>query len=114
MIIVDTVYGEDEMRIRITKYDPFMGYALRKDIKSWEFQLRTYHNDINDTIENLSPEQILNEILPNFEKRLNEAENYKKQEINKKIKEASKYAEAQEQKEADDLLKWLDDSSSLA
>jgi hypothetical protein len=64
-----------------------------------------YHH-LHD-VDNLTPEELLNDILPNFEKRLNEAEAQKKQDRRDALDNASKYAQKQDQQEADDLLNNL-------
>lgn len=88
-------------------------YELKRT-KTWNYQLHGIENNKRNTIDDLTSDELLDDILPLIENRIEEAENHQKQERINKIKKANLLAQAQDQKDADDLLKWLDNSSSLA
>ena len=88
-------------------------YSLSKSKFTW-FSLKISDGNMTRDITDITPQELINEVLPKFQKRLNEAKILKAQERQRAFKEVSGYAQAQDQKEADDLLKWLDDLRSLA
>lgn len=106
--IIDlSVTDDDEQQeIYIDKHDwdHTSTYMLKK-IKTWEFQLSGLDNNKRNTVNNLTPEELLNDILPIIEKRIDEAENYQKQKRINKIKKANLLIQSQDEKEADNLLK---------
>ena len=69
-----------------------------------------------NNLKNLTEKELLNNVLPKFEKRLNEAKNRQRQERQKSINNAGKYAYEKDQNDTDKLLEWLEnpDNSNLA
>jgi len=74
----------------------------------------TFYLDTDDSwkhtrIDNLTPEELFNNILPNFEKRLNEGEMLRVQKRQRALEDANQYAYQQDQQDADRLLQenWL-------
>lgn len=57
-----------------------------------------------NTIDNVSSEELLNKILPNFEKRLNEWKMLQSQQRQKALEDADQYAYQQDQQDAYKLL----------
>lgn len=95
--------------IKKDSWDQVTFYFLSK--QWWKFGLAAP----NLHIDNLTPEELINDVLPNFENRLDEAYKDKdqsiereRQERDEQIKMAWSYAQVQDQKKADDLLKSLD------
>ena len=88
----------------------------RLDYESGNFTLSTTEGENWKKIKNLTEEELLNNVLPKFEKRLNEAKNLQRQERQKSINNAGKYAYEKDQNDADKLLEWLEnpDNSNLA
>jgi len=100
--------GDD---IMIEKHDssnkkdyPF--YQLKKK-SDWNFVLRVgkeYFAKRDKEIDNLTAKELLTDVLPNFERRLRELEEYNREKRASDIKQAALYAQAQDQKEAWELL----------
>jgi len=85
-------------------------YTLKRE--NWKFELETtvWEGGVKkNVIDNITPEELLNNFLPKFEKRLNEWEELKKQQRQKAIEDANQYAYQQDQQDADRLLQenWL-------
>ena len=88
----------------------------RLEYKSGNFTLSTTEGENWKKIKNLTEEELLNNVLPKFEKRLNEAKNLQRQKRQKSINDAGKYAYEEDQNDANKLLEWLEnpDNSNLA
>lgn len=114
---IDISVTEDEVQeiIFIDKQDSEQTttYELKRT-KTWNYQLHGIENNKRNTIDDLTTDELLDDILPLIENRIEDAENHQKQERINKIKKANLLAQSQDQKDADDLLKWLNNSSSLA
>ena len=84
-------------------------YGLIK--QNWKFRLETsvWENHDKKVIDNITPEELINKILPNFEKRINEGEIMRAQSRQKALEDANQYAYQQDQQDADRLLQenWL-------
>ena len=88
-------------------------YELKRT-KTWNYQLYGIENGKRNTIDDLTPDELLDDILPLIESRIEEAENHQQQERINKIKKANLLAQSQDQEDADNLLKWLGNSNNLA
>lgn len=85
-------------------------YRLERE--NWKFKLETtvWEEDVKkNVIDNITPEELLNNFLPKIEKRLNEWVELKKQQRQKAIEDANQYAYQQDQQDANKLLQenWL-------
>lgn len=80
-------------------------YQLRYTKKTDSFSLNTFGGGKGiEKRENLSADELLKNVLPNFEKRLNQAEQQKIQERKKSLNDASKLAYEEDKKDADRLF----------
>lgn len=70
------------------------------------FDKKDFEDDIRErnTVNNLTSQELLNNILPNFERRLNEWETLKAQERQHAIENANQYVYQQDLQDADRLL----------
>lgn len=68
------------------------GYILIRQY--WKYKLETYTNGCNGgpEVDNLTPEELLNDILPNFEKRLKEWKLVEVHQRQRTIEDANQYA----------------------
>jgi hypothetical protein len=76
--------------------------------ENWKFEL-SYWQNLEKSLNNLSIDELLNKILPNFKRRLNEWKRILSQQRKKAIKDANQYAYQQDQQSAYNLLQenWL-------
>ena len=78
-------------------------YKLKCSKQNGHFTLY-YWQRLENIVEDVTPEELLDKILPNFEKRLNEWETLKAQERQRSIEDANQYAYQQDQQDANRLL----------
>lgn len=96
--------GYKSMAIRWGKWEEASRYHLSYD--SWKFTLSSGGdiNNFNETVKNLTGKEVLDNILPKFEKRLNEAKALESTRRKKAIGDAGKLAYQEDQNDANKLL----------
>lgn len=101
-----TKHSDGDFNIQIFwKWDKFSMYQLRYTKKTDSFSLNTFGGGKGiEKRENLSGDELLKNVLPNFEKRLNHAEQQKIQERKKSLNDASKLAYEEDNNDADRLF----------
>jgi len=99
-IIKNVEYDERNNLVKQTQYSV---RRMKSDIHPYlrvgESNLLTRSSSLSGDME-LSPQELLDVVLPNFEKRLRENESYRKQELEKR----NEYAHVQDQKNAEDMM----------
>ena len=99
-IIIGTSSSNSEKIISIEKNGKI---TYRLDNQNGKFTLNYWPN-LENVIEDVTSDELLNNILPNFEKRLNEWETLRAQERQKALEDSNQYAYQQDQQDADRLL----------
>lgn len=79
----------------------FSVYCLNKS-DNWRFTLRAGPRNNMKTTENLTETDVMNEVFPNFERRIKERNAYIEMEKQNAIKNAAKYAKT------DQIQSWLE------
>ena len=78
-------------------------YELTKD--GWTYTLTYSSQDWpQGTIEDITPEEFINDVLPNFERRINESKIYKHKKRQQEVENASQIAEVQEREANEDMM----------
>ena len=77
--------------------------TYRLELEKGQFKLKYWPN-LSKVVYNITPEELVNDILPNFEKRLIEANEYQKQKRQRAVRDGNQYAYEQDQQDAYWLL----------
>lgn len=81
--------------------------SYRLVCRKWQFELNYWHQwewEPVGTVRQLTPTEVINEVLPRFEKRLQEAKKIKERDRKKSLNDAGKYAYQKDQSEAEQLI----------